>query len=349
MRATIIHGPHDVRVEDVPDPVIEQPTDALVRIERACVCGSDLWSYRGERATPEPRPIGHEFIGVVEEVGSQVEHVAAGRFVIAPFTHSDGTCVNCARGLTSSCDNLGVWGAAGVDGRQLGGAQAEYIRVPFADGTLVPLPQQPEVGDYRDLLALSDVMPTGHHAARCANVTEGGTVVVVGDGAVGLSGVLAAQRLGAGRIITMSRRPDRQTLARRFGATDIVDQRGGEGVAAVCDLLGGRLADSVLECVGTEESMRQSLGVLRPGGHLGFVGVPATDPALHVSAIFPHNFHLAGGMAPARPYIDELLPDVLAGRISPGLVFDRAVPLDKVGDAYEMMTLRKSIKTMVTP
>lgn len=349
MRATIIHGPHDVRVENVPDPVIEQPGDAIVRVERACVCGSDLWSYRGERPTPQPRPIGHEFIGIVEEVGDGVERLAPGRFVIAPFTHSDGTCVHCRRGLTSSCENLGVWGATGADGRQLGGAQAELIRVPFADGTLVALPQQPDTGDYRDLLALSDVMPTGHHAARCAQVSDGATTVVVGDGAVGLSAVLAAHRLGAERIVAMSRRPDRQSLARRFGATDIVDARGDEGVAAVCDLLGGRRADSVLECVGTEESLGQSLGVLHPGGHLGFVGVPATDPALHISEIFPHNLHLAGGMAPARAYIDELLPDVLAGRISPGLVFDRAVPLDKVGDAYEMMTLRKSIKTMVTP
>ncbi len=349
MRATIIHGPHDIRVEDRPDPVIEHPTDAVVRVVRACVCGSDLWSYRGERATERPRPIGHEFIGVVEEVGAEVARLAPGRFVIAPFTHSDGTCVNCRRGLTSSCENLGVWGALDTQGHQLGGAQAEYIRVPFADGTLVPLPQTPEPGDYRDLLALSDVMPTGHHAARCAQVAEGGTVVVVGDGAVGLSGVLAAHRLGAGRIVAMSRRGDRQSLARRFGATDIVAERGKEGVAAVCELLGGRLADSVLECVGTEESFRQALGVLRPGGHLGFVGVPATDPSLHIGAIFPHNFHIAGGMAPARAYIDELLPDVLAGRISPGLVFDRAVPLGEVGDAYEMMTLRKSIKTMVTP
>lgn len=349
MRTTMIYGPHDVRVEDAPDPELRDPTDAIVSIVRACVCGSDLWSYRGERATPEPRPIGHEFIGVVEEVGSDVGNVRAGDFVIAPFTHSDGTCENCRRGWTTSCDNFGVWGAKGSDGAQLGGAQAEYIRVPFADGTLVGLPQQPDEGAYRDLLSLSDVLPTGHHAAVSANVGPGSTVVVVGDGAVGLSGVLASQRLGAERIVAMSRRPDRQSLARRFGATDIVDTRGKDGVAEVRELLGGRRADSVLECVGTSESIRQGLGTLRPGGHLGFVGVPATDPSLPIGAIFPHNFRIAGGMAPARPYIDELLPDVLAGRISPGLVFDRAVPLEKVGDAYEMMTLRKSIKTMVAP
>lgn len=349
MRATIIHGPHDVRVEQVPDPAIRAPGDAIVRIERACVCGSDLWPYRGERPTESPRPIGHEFIGVVEEAGTGVEKVRAGSFVIAPFTHCDGTCAECERGWTTSCEHFGVWGAVNVDGEQLGGAQAEYIRVPFADGTLVPLPQTPDVQDYRDLLALSDVMPTGHHAARSAEVREGSNVVVVGDGAVGLSGVLAARRLGAERVIAMSRRPDRQALAKRFGATDIVAERADEGVAAVRDLLGGRRADSVLECVGTEESIQQGLGVLRPGGSLGFVGVPATNPSLPIGDVFPHNFRIAGGIAPARPYIDELLPDVLRGVISPGLVFDRSVPLDKVGDAYEMMTLRTSIKPMVAP
>ena len=348
MRATMIYGPGDIRVEQRPDPVIHQPTDAVVRVVRACVCGSDLWPYRGVRETAEPRPIGHEFIGVVEEVGAQVGQVKPGDFVISPFTHSDGTCENCLRGLTTSCDNFGVWGTVDSHGDQLDGAQGEHVRVPFADGTLVRVPQQPDERMYRDLLALSDVMGTGHHAAVSANVQPGSTVVVVGDGAVGLSGVLAAHRLGAERIVAMSRHADRQALARRFGATDIVATRGADGIEEVRELLGGG-ADCVLECVGTDESLSQSLGVLRPGGSLGFVGVPATNPSLPIAKLFANNFRVAGGIAPVRPYIEELLPDVLAGRIQPGLVFDRSVPLDNVADAYTMMDERTSIKTMVVP
>lgn len=348
MRATMIYGPGDIRVEQRPDPVLHHPTDAIVKVVRACVCGSDLWPYRGVRETPTPRPIGHEFIGIVEEVGGEVGQVKPGDFIIAPFTHSDGTCEHCLRGITTSCENFGVWGTVDPHGEQLDGAQGEYVRVPFADGTLVRLPQQPDEGMYRDLLALSDVMGTGHHAAVSANVRPGSTVVVVGDGAVGLCGVLAAHRLGAGRIVAMSRHGDRQALARRFGATDIVAARGTEGIGEVRELLGGG-ADCALECVGTPDSLSQALGVLRPGGSMGFVGVPATNPSLPIGSLFAHNFHVAGGIAPVRPYIVELLPDVLAGRIQPGLVFDRAVPLDKVADAYTMMDERTSIKTVVLP
>lgn len=348
MRATMIYGPGDIRVEHRPDPTLHGPGDAVVKVVRACVCGSDLWPYRGIRQTPKPRPIGHEFIGIVEEVGSEVGRISVGDFVIAPFTCSDGTCENCRRGLTTSCENLGVWGGTDAHGVQLDGAQAEHIRVPFADGTLVPLPARPDESMYRDLLALSDVMGTGHHAAVSAEVRPGASVVVVGDGAVGLCGVLAAHRLGAGRIVAMSRHADRQDLARRFGATDVVATRDAEGIADVKDLLGGG-ADCVLECVGTDESLRQALGVLRPGGSLGFVGVPATSPALPIGSLFANNFHIAGGIAPVRPYIDELLPDVLSGSIAPGLVFDQAVPLDNVADAYTMMDRRQSIKTMLLP
>lgn len=348
MRATMIYGPHDIRVEHRPDPTIQGPGDAIVKVVRACVCGSDLWPYRGIRETPKPRPIGHEFIGVVEAVGDDVSRISVGGFVIAPFTINCGVCANCLRGLTTSCESLGVWGGSDAHGVPIDGAQAQYLRVPFADATLVPLPELPDAAMYPDLLALSDVMGTGHHAAVCANVGPGDAVVVVGDGAVGLCGVLAAHRLGAGRIIAMSRHSDRQALARRFGATDIVATRDDEGVAEVKDLLGGG-ADCVLECVGTDESLRQALGVLRPGGSLGFVGAPATNPKLPIGRLFANNFRLAGGIAPVRPYIDELLPDVLSGRITPGLVFDQAVPLENAADAYTMMDQRQSIKTMLLP
>lgn len=349
MRATVIHGPGDVRFEERPDPQIELPGDAVVRVVRSCVCGSDLWAYRGVQPTTAPHPIGHEFIGVVEETGTEVGTVRAGDLVICPFTDSDGTCVNCRNGITTSCVNFGFWGHTNATGQLLDGAQGEYVRVPFADGTLVKVPETPDAALYPHLLTLTDVLGTGHHAARSGGVHEGGTVVVVGDGAVGLCAVLAAKRLGAERIIAMSRHDDRQRLARVFGATDIVAERGEEGIAAVIDLLGGIGADSVLECVGTAESMRQALGSVRPGGQLGFVGVPAGAPELPIPALFKDNIRVAGGMAPVRPYIDELLPDVLSGAIEPGLVFDVTMPLEKVGDAYAAMDQRQSIKVLLEP
>ncbi|HEY0119622.1 MAG TPA: zinc-dependent alcohol dehydrogenase family protein [Cellulomonas sp.] len=349
MRATVIYGPHDIRLEQVPDPVIQLPTDALVRVVAACVCGSDLWPYRGINPTPHPRRIGHEFVGVVEAVGSAVTTVAPGDFVVAPFTVSDNTCVHCRNGVQTSCVHGGSWGAVNDDGLLADGGQGEYIRVPYADGTLVVAPGTPDDALLTGVLACSDVMGTGHHAARSARVGPGSTVVVVGDGAVGLCAVIAAKRLGAGRIVAMSRNPSRQALATRFGATDLVAERGPEGVAHVLDLLDGVGADSALECVGTKESMQQALDVARPGGTVGFVGVPAGGPELSVGQMFGSNVGVVGGVAPVRYYIPELLPDVWAGAIEPGLVFDLTLPLDQVADAYAAMDQRRAVKVMLRP
>ena len=349
MRAAVIHGAGDVRFEIRPDPEIQSPGDALVKVVRTCVCGSDLWDYRGIPPIRAPHPIGHEFIGYVEEVGDEVRTVATGDFVISPFTDSDGVCAHCRNGITTSCVNFGFWGHTNALGEHLDGAQGEYVRVPFADGTLVVVPGIPDPGLYPHLLTLADVLGTGHHAARSGGVAPGSTVVVVGDGAVGLCAVLAAHRLGAERIIAMSRHADRAALATTFGATDIVAERGDAGIAAVHDLLGGIGADSVLECVGTKESMAQALGSVRPGGHLGFVGVPAGAPELPMPTLFKTNITVAGGMAPVRPYIDELLPDVLSGAIKPGLVFDTVLPLAEVADAYAAMDQRRSIKVLLEP
>ena len=349
MRATVIHGPGDIRFEDRPDPQVQFPGDAVVRVVRTCVCGSDLWAYRGVQKTAAPHPIGHEFIGVIEDTGAEVRTVRIGDFVISPFTDSDGSCVHCRNGITTSCVNFGFWGHTSATGQLLDGAQGEYVRVPFADGTLVKVPDIPDTALYPHLLTLTDVLGTGHHAARSGDVREGSTVVIVGDGAVGLCAVLASKRLGAARIIAMSRHDDRQRLAWAFGATDIVAERGEQGIATVQDLLGGIGADSVLECVGTAESMRQALGSVRPGGQLGFVGVPAGAPELPMPVLFNKNVRVAGGMAPVRPYVDELLPDVLSGAIEPGLVFDLIMPLDRVSDAYAAMDQRRAIKVLLEP
>ena len=349
MLTTIIHGPGDIRFEERPDPQIQSPGDAVVRVVRSCVCGSDLWHYRGVHPTAAPHPIGHEFIGIVEAIGSEVTTLRVGDFVIAPFTDSDGTCVHCRNGITTSCVNFGFWGSTSKTGEALDGAQGQYVRVPFADGTLVVVPDSPDEQLYPHLLTLADVMSTGHHAAVSGAVQPGATVVVVGDGAVGLCAVLAAKRLGAERIIAMSRHADRQRMARDFGATDIVAERGDEGVAVILDLLGGLGADSVLECVGTKDSMSQALGAVRPGGHLGFVGVPAGAPELPMRQLFNTNIHVAGGMATVRPYLGELLPDVLSGAIEPGRVFDLTLPLDRVADAYSAMDERRAIKVLLEP
>lgn len=349
MRATVIHAPRDIRLQDVPDPVVQRPTDAVVRVVAACVCGSDLWSYRGVRDVPQPARIGHEFVGVVEEVGADVRTVRPGQFVIAPFTVHDGTCVHCRNGVYTSCERLSWWGGPDFEGLRSDAGQGEYVRVPLADGTLVATPEVPDDAMVPALLTLSDVMGTGHHAARAAGVRPGSTVVVVGDGAVGLCGVLAARRLGAERVVAMSRNPVRQELARRFGASDVVAGRGAEGVAQVKDLLGGIGADAVLEAVGTKESMQQALDSARPGGTVGFVGVPAGGPELPVQQMFSTNVGVRGGVAPVRAYIPELLADVWAGTLDPSGVFDLTLPLDEVARAYDAMDTRRAVKALLRP
>jgi hypothetical protein len=286
---------------------------------------------------------------VVEEAGNEVQTVRSGDFVIAPFAVSDGTCVHCRNGVHTSCAHGAWWGGEDEFGLPVDGGQGEYVRVPMADGTLVATPDAPDDAMVPSLLTLSDVMGTGHHAALAAQVGPGSTVVVVGDGAVGLSAVLAARRLGAGRIIAMSRHADRQELAQVFGATDIVAERGAEGVARVKELLGGIGADAVLECVGTKESMQQSLDSARPGGRVGYVGVPNGGPELPIRKMFGDNISVGGGVAPVRAYLPELLTDVLNGSIEPGKVFDLELPLDKVAEGYAAMDERRSIKTLLRP
>jgi threonine dehydrogenase-like Zn-dependent dehydrogenase len=349
VRATVLYGPRDIRLDDVPDPAVRRPTDALVRVTAACVCGSDLWPYRGVNTPEQPKRIGHEFVGVVEEVGADVRTVRPGDFVIAPFAASDGTCVHCRNGVQTSCAHGAWWGADDEFGLPVDGGQGEAVRVPMADGTLVATPGRPDDAMIPSLLTLSDVMGTGHHAALAAGVRPGSTVVVVGDGAVGLCAVLAARRLGAERIIAMSRHADRQGVARSFGATEIVEERGEAGVARVTDLLGGIGADAVLECVGTKESMQQALDSTRPGGRVGYVGVPNGGPELPIRQLFGNNIAVGGGVAPVRAYLDELLADVLSGSIEPGRVFDLEMPLDKVPEAYAAMDERRSIKALLRP
>ncbi|MFL0410343.1 zinc-dependent alcohol dehydrogenase family protein [Microbacterium paludicola] len=351
MRATLLHGPGDVRFEEVPDPVIRDPRNAIVRVVASCVCGSDLWRYRGITGTAkEPQLIGHEFVGIVEEVGSDVSRVKVGDFVIAPFYDCDMTCENCRNGFSTSCLEIGWWGSKDHAGHPTDGGQGEYVRIPHADGSLTVVPGgMPDEALIPSLLTLSDVFLTGHHAAVSAGVGTGSTVVVVGDGAVGLSGVLAASRLGAERIVAMSRHEPRQNLARQFGATDVIAARGDEGVAAVKELFGGIGPDAVLECVGTKESMDQALRSARPGGQVGFVGVPNGGPELPVRTMFSTNVGVRGGVAPVRNYIDELLPEVLSGAIEPGRVFDLTVPMAEVAEAYAAMDERRAIKSLLRP
>ncbi|MFJ2149019.1 zinc-dependent alcohol dehydrogenase family protein [Streptomyces microflavus] len=347
MRATVIHAPHDIRVEEVPDPAIRQPTDAVVRVLRACICGSDLWAYRGESARQPGQRIGHEFLGVVEETGAGVDGFAVGDLVVAPFVWSDGTCAYCAEGLTTSCPEGGFWGSVGSDG-----GQGEAVRVPYADGTLVKLPAAAASDDrlLTALLALSDVLGTGHHAALGAGVTKGSTVAVVGDGAVGLCGVLAARRLGAERIIALGRHSARTDIARRFGATDVVAERGEAALAAVRELTRGEGAHSVIEAVGTEQSMRTALDIVRDGGAIGYVGVPhGSASGVDLGVMFDRNIALRGGVAPVRTYIPELLPDVLDGTIDPSPVFDLSIGLDEVPAGYRAMDGRTALKVLITP
>ncbi|MEU6017319.1 zinc-dependent alcohol dehydrogenase family protein [Streptomyces sp. NPDC047515] len=347
MRATVIHAPHDIRVQEVPDPSIQQPTDVVLRVLRACICGSDLWAYRGEAARQPGQRIGHEFLGIVEEAGSEVAGFAVGDLVVAPFVWSDGTCAYCAEGLTTSCPQGGFWGSVGSDG-----GQGEAVRVPFADGTLVKLPAA-AVSDDRlltALLALSDVLGTGHHAAVGAGVKTGSTVAVVGDGAVGLCGVLAARRLGAERIIALGRHQVRTDIARTFGATDVVAERGEAAVEAVRELLGGEGAHAVIEAVGTEQSMRTAVGITRDGGAIGYVGVPhGSGTGLDLGVMFDRNITLRGGVAPVRTYIPELLPDVLSGTVDPSPVFDLTIGLDDVPVGYKAMDERTALKVLIKP
>jgi len=347
MRATLLHAPRDIRLENVPDPELRTDTDAIVRVVASCICGSDLWPYRGITPTASPRRIGHEFVGVVEQVGSEVSTLRPGDFVIAPFGYSDNTCVNCRNGVHPSCEHGGFWGSEGQDGHLADGCQGETVRVPLADGTLVATPGEPTQELIPHLLTLSDVFPTGHHAAVSAGVTAGSTVVVVGDGAVGLSAVLAAKRLGAATVIAMSRHESRQNIARSFGADEIVAERGKEGVSAVLEVLGGIGADHVLECVGTAESMAQALRSARPGGRVGTVGAP-NGGQLDLATMFRRNVGVAGGVAPVRHYLPELLRDVWDGTVTPGEVFDQTLPLDQVADGYQAMDERKAVKTMLT-
>jgi len=349
MRATLIHAPGDIRFEEVPDPVLSTGGDAIVRVVAACVCGSDLWPYRGVTETPRPKRIGHEFVGVVEQVGPQVEKIKVGDFVIAPFYDCDMTCVNCRNGFSTSCLHGGWWGSDDRLGGFADGGQGERVRVPHADGSLVATPSQPAPELVPHLLTLADVMGTGHHAALSGGAAPGKSVVVVGDGAVGLCAVLAARRLGAERIVAMSRHADRQALARRFGATDIVEERGAEGVARIRELFDGVGADVVLECVGTKESMDQALRSARPGGQLGFVGVPNGGPELPLDRMFSTNVGVRGGVAPVRNYVEELLPEVWDGRLEPGAVFDLELPMSEVAEAYAAMDERRAIKVLLRP
>ena len=344
MRATVLYGAGDVRIDTVPDARLIEPTDALVAVSRACICGSDLWPYNLMEPAETGRPMGHEAIGVVEAVGADVRTLKAGDVVVMPFAYSDGTCDFCHEGLHTSCVHGGFFGSIEVPG-----AQAEALRVPQADGTLFALPVGRDDALMPSLLTLSDVMGTGHHAAVVAKVGPGKRVAVVGDGAVGLCGVIAARRLGAEQIIIMGRHADRIALAKEFGATDVVSERGEEAVERVRELTGGFGVHSVLECVGTDQAMLTAIGIARPGGAVGRVGVPHYEGIPAAQPAFYNNITVGGGPAPVRAYIEELLPDVLEGRIEPGRVFDRVVGLDQVPDGYRAMNERESIKVMVKP
>ena len=343
MRATVLHKTGDVRIETVADAAIRQPTDALIRVTRACICGSDLWSYNDYAESSGSRQMGHEAIGIVEDVGSEVQRIRRGQLVIMPFSYSDGSCPLCHEGINTSCRNGGFFGSPSV-----GGAQAEALRIPLADGTLYPIEVDPDDALMPSLLTLSDVMVTGRHAAVTARVRPGTIAAVVGDGAVGLCAVIAAKRLGAERIIIMGRHESRLALAREFGATDAVTERGEEAVARVKELTGSYGAHAVLECVGLAAAMDTALAIVRPGGAIGRVGVPHYAP-IDGNGTFYGNVTVAGGPAPTRAYVDELLPEVMEGRIQPGRVFDRTVGLDGVPDGYQAMNDRQALKVLIRP
>lgn len=338
MRGAVIHAPGDVRFETLDDPKILEPTDAVIRTAVTCVCGSDLWPWRGLDATDEAHPMGHEYVGFVEAVGSEVTAVRPGQFVVGSFATSDNTCANCRNGWQSNCLNREFMSTC----------QADYVRIPNAQGTLVATDEVPDEEFWPGLLAVSDVMGTGWYAAEAAGVGPGSTAVVVGDGAVGLCAVIAAKEMGAERIIAMSRHESRQKLAREFGATDIVTERGEDGVARIKEMTGGIGADSVLECVGTAQAMRQALQSARPGGNVGFVGVPH-EVAIDGQELFFSHVGLRGGPAPVRRYLPDLIDRVLSGRIDPGKVFDLTLPLEQVAEGYKAMDERRAIKALLKP
>ncbi|MEV6582725.1 zinc-dependent alcohol dehydrogenase family protein [Streptomyces sp. NPDC051582] len=344
MRATLIYGAGDIRVENVPDPVIHEGTDAVVRVLRSCICGSDLWPYGAKPAEDQGDRIGHEFLGVVEDVGREVAGLRRGDVVVAPFVWADNTCDFCREGLHTSCRHGGFWGAGDVDG-----GQGEAVRVPQAEGTLVKLAVGEDSALLPSLLTLSDVFPTGHHCAVTAGVNERTTVTVIGDGAVGLSAVLAAKRLGAEQIVLMGRHKARTDLGREFGATDVVAERGEEGVERVRELTGGDGTHTVLECVGLEPALDTAFGVVRSGGTVSRVGAPQYPTVKMDFPLFLRNITLTGGVAPARAYIEELLPDVLEGRVRPGRVFDRTLPLEQAPDGYRAMADREALKVILQP
>ncbi|ANF31587.1 IMP dehydrogenase [Leifsonia xyli] len=338
MRGVVMYAPGDVRVEERPDPRIEEPTDAIIRVAAACICGSDLWPYRGTDAVTEPTPLGHEYVGVVEQVGEDVTNVKVGDYVVGSFFASDNTCEICRAGYQSRCVHAFPMGALGT--------QAEKLRVPLADGTLVVVPGTPTAAQMRSLLAASDVLGTGWFAAVAAESGPGKTVAVVGDGAVGLLGILAAKQLGAERIIAMSRHADRQTLARRYGATDIVEERGDAGVAAIKALTDGLGAHSVIEAVGTQESMMQAIRATRPGGHVGYVGV-SHDVELPGEELFFSGVHLHGGPAPVRRFLPELIESIMNDELDAGEVFDLTLPLADAAEGYRAMDERRAIKVLL--
>jgi threonine dehydrogenase-like Zn-dependent dehydrogenase len=344
MRATVMHAAGDVRIETVPDPEPIEPSDAVIRVVRASICGSDLWPYASMDPSETGQSMGHEAVGVVEAVGSDVHAIKAGQLVIMPFAFSDGTCEFCHEGLQTACIHAGFFGNNGING-----AQAEALRIPYADGTLYPIGTGEDDALLPSLLTLSDVMGTGHHAALHAHVAAGKIAAIIGDGAVGLCAVIAAERLGAEQIIILGRHTDRTDLARELGATDVVPDRGDAAVERVRELTGGLGAHSVLECVGHGASMNTAIGIARRGGAIGRVGVPQDEMLPGSRPAFYANLTIGGGPAPARAYIDELLPDVLEGRIDPGRVLDRTVGLDGVPDGYRAMADREAIKVMVQP
>lgn len=347
MRATLLTGIRQVEVHEVVDPSIHHPGDAIVKVIASCICGSDLHHYRGLRENTYPKRIGHEFIGVIQEVGSDVKTLAVGDVVVAPFAISDSTCVNCRNGVPTSCVQGSYWGSLDRSGVMADGGQGETVRAPLADGTLVKVDTELSDELIPHLLALSDVMGTGYHAAVSAGVHSGSTVAVVGDGAVGLCAVLAASQLGASRIVVMSRHADRQKLALEFGATDIVAARGHEGVTEVLETLDDQHADCALECVGTQEALDQALAVTRPGGKVGGVGAPSYN--IPIGPLFGSNITVHIGVAPVRAYLPQLLRDVLAGKIQPGKVFDLYLPLGKVAEGYRAMDERRAIKVLLRP
>lgn len=347
MRAVVIHGPRDVRVEERPDPRVRESTDAVVRVRATCVCGSDLWPYRGVAPTAAPHPIGHELVGIVEAVGADVRAIAPGQLVICPFCLGCGTCQACRAGFPSACERGQIVGGPTGGGAYNDGAQGERVRIPWADANLVPVPGPVDDALLAHLLTLADVFCTGYHAAVSAGVGPGTRVVVIGDGAVGLSAVLASRVLGAPRIVAMSRHEDRAALAREFGATDVLPQRGAEARDAVRALLGDELPEAALECVGTQQSMDEALAIVRGGGRIGFVGVPAGGSTIAVRRLFDTNATVGGGMAPVRTYIPRLLPSVLDGSIRPGRVFTRTFALDEAPAAYRAMDQRQAIKSLI--